>query len=440
MFKIILRYFSSFVLTIALSLLSVGAVIGALAFESGIHRTLWFELLLGLLAVQLVVLTATRLRGSLHRFYIVAIQFGILLLFTGFVLHVATGVSGQMTLSLGKSVDRISSTENFQLEIEMPFVASAFLPLQLERLPRNPNSAPFVADLPFNLGKIALLQFIPQAVSLPVLTKSEGEGLPALDLQISSNQKHESRKLWSGDARDGTWQHPALGKIQVIYYGNDTPTEDRFATNDAALLFITTPNKIFLLQRTNSGIRFDSLTVGQQAEIDATHLFTIDNRENNLIASEIFEPAPKGSPGETAIQFALIKPTGEESDAAWLTDQMKVRTEEPSAEFSLKPASHELGFAMVLQPGGDASEHSVQMIDPDGAKCEIKIGENRSFRHRGWKFTVIGKPDDRTGSIHVAVTHDNRSDLCYLIGSIVLLLGLTGFLFNPFRGYKRMSE
>ncbi len=440
-----LRPLASIGLTVVLLVLIAIAMVYGTTYESmvgtplaqaDVYHSMWFDILLGLLALNLVSCTLNRYPYRPHQAGWIMTHIGILIILTGAVISRNWGIEGSMTIAEGQTSNQIEINSH-QLEVLYADGVSGILPLQLESLPRREGMSPIETDLPKGRGKLQLLRFLPAAIGHSKFD-IDTNGLPALNVKLEAPMASVDQWLWSGNQESSEWQVPMIGTLRLISIATDSLDVTQFTNNPADILLIASPSALHYRLKFDGSIK--PVMVGQKFTVGSISL-TVTDHKDRVVIRDFYEPA-NGREGNPALQFSVITPDGKSSGPIWVGYGSQVQPGNSGALFRMTARQHDLGFSVQLekfkrefypgtnQPASYASDVIVQ--DPAQGKTPFHISMNHPLVHRGWKFFqssfIEGTP---TYSI-LAVAYDPGTETVY-IGCIALILGLIGiFFFKPY--------
>ncbi len=408
--------------------------VGARVAQVDVYHSIWFDFLLGLLAINLIACTLERYPFKLHQIVWLFTHIGVLVILAGAVISRNWGIEGQMAVAEGQSSNSIDLISH-QLEVTYPDGVNGILPLRLESLPRSENAKPKVVDLPKQRGKLNLLRFLPSAVG-EVKMEDDPNGLPAIAIRFDAPMASNDAWLWSGKPENARWQLPMVGTIQLIALNAIPPDVSFLAQLNVQYLLIAVPGQMYVWHMVDNKPQVDPITIGQKFSITAQSSITVTQLREHVVLRTYFEPT-KGQNGIQALQFSVTDPQGNTSKAVWIRKGMDFAFGPNSPTFVMSAEKYDLGFAIELKkfkrdfyPGTRQSASfasDVVVHDPQQGEYPYDIYMNHTLDHRGWKFYqssfIEGNP---TYSIF-SVAYDPGTWTVYA-GCIILMLGLVGIV------------
>ncbi len=438
-----LRPLASLGLTVVLLVLIAAAMVIGTTYESvvgtplaqaDVYHSIWFDVLLGLMAINLTACTLNRYPYRPHQAGWIMTHIGILVILAGAVISRNWGIDGQLMLAEGQNLSVIDQSTH-QLEVIFPDGVRGSLPMRLETLPRREGMSPKIIDLPQGRGKITLIRFLPSAAEHTSFDDNPN-GVPAVHVQFDAPMASIDQWLWSGDAEDAKWQLPMAGTIKFIVAQSDPVNAEQYAADASEYLIIASPSSFVLRRKVDNEYKIEPIEVGKKIAIGGSAI-TVTERKNNVVLRETYEPV-RGTSGQPALQFTVTDAKGQTSPELWLGYGAQIVPGVADAMFRLTAAQHDLGFSVQLvkfkrsfypgtnQPASFASD--VIVSDPKSGTFPVNISMNYPLYYRGWKFFqssfIEGTP---TYSIF-SVAYDPGTKTVYA-GCVILILGLIGIFF-----------
>lgn len=450
----IYRFLASIQLTIVLLVVIALAMMTGTAYEAtagtllaqlDIYHSIWFDFLLGLLAVNLIACTVQRFPYRIGQIGWLMTHTGVLVVLIGAVISREYSIEGTIKLAEGEST-RLLNRNSYQLEVQLSDGRSAVLPLRFETIPRSEDGRPKRIDLPFNKGRIELLRYLPSGVG-KLTYVSDPTGVPLIDVTLEALGKEVDKQLWCGDGPDGEVMLPNGKKLLFAFVPRDKMDMSYLLEAPADYLLVATESDLSYLAVHAPQPILQPISLGQKLVLDSINTVTVRSLESFAVQMRNFVPAKSGE-GEFALKFRIEDPTGGRSNAFWMKKNSELASNHNDVLFRLTSHTDELGFALRLNkvnqkyyPGnkiaaGISSEVTVNEGSASSFAYDIEM--NAPLTYHGWKiyqYSVIPGPP----KISVfTVSYDPGTTIVYA-GCIVLMVGLTVVLFQT-RQRKKLEE
>ncbi len=436
-----LRPLASLGVTVALLVLIAIAMIFGTTYESfvgttlaqaDIYHSVWFDLLLGLLAINLVACTLNSYPYKLYQIGWLLTHVGILVILAGAVISRNWSIDGQLSIAEGQSASFIEQNYH-QLEVKFPDGLTASLPLQLEKLPQVASQQPDIIELPYGRGKIVLIRFLPVAMGHHELIP-DPNGLPALHVKVDSPMASADQWLYSGNTQDNYLSVPMIGNIIVTATPSEQIDSAALRGDSTSYYLFVAPSAILLYSPGRVG--FVPISIGQTISIGKISL-TVLERKDKVNVVEKFESVT-GNRGAPALQCEITDSKGVSTGPIWIGYGTLFHPGVTEGIFRLKPYQQDLGFSIHLvkferqfYPGSDQAASyasDVNVIDSKGIAFPFHISMNHPLEHHGWKFYQSSFREGTPQYSIFAVSYDPGTGTVYA-GSIILIIGLVGTFF-----------
>ncbi|MCX7834796.1 MAG: cytochrome c biogenesis protein ResB [bacterium] len=447
-----LRPLASIGLTVVLLVLIAIAMVYGTIYESiagtplaqaDVYKSMWFDFLLGLLAINLTACTLNRYPYRPHQVGWLLTHLGILIILAGAVIGRNWGIEGQVMLAEGQSTNKLSLNTH-KLEVRFASGDVYEMPLYLEHLPRREGMKPRVVPLPNSKGEVTLHRFLPSGRSKTSLVDDPKHGVVAILLEFQAPMARQEQWLWSGSEEASKWDLPMVGRIRVFDSQMLVVPIDSIPIQMNEFQLIALSEKFLLRRLSQTGLRLDTVPVGQMFAFSGANLgFNIKQRRDKVSLKEEYEPI-QGRGGVPSLLLSAKNARGEKFGPVWLPFGANVISDELQAMFKMTALEVDLGFVVELvdfkrtfYPGtNQAASFSSDVIvhnHKEGDK-QVHISMNNPMVYKGYKFFqssfIEGTPEYSVFS----VGYDPGVPIVYA-GCIILVLGLIGIIF--FKSYLK---
>lgn len=413
---------------------------GTPAAQALIYKATWFNILLILLAINLLsnIFRYKMYRPKKLSMLVMHISFIVILVGAGVtrfisyegMLHLRNGQSADHILSSRTYISTTVSDGNKQIKTEKPVLLSIL------------SQTDYSQSLKFADKHIKLeaVQFIPNARQ--VVTEHQG-GVPIIGLQVLNNNQKEDLVLKYGESK-------TIGN-HTIYFHTDSLAKGIHITGTGTNLFIQSPDSIHeLSMRTKTSSSFAA-----DAKIPLEHLklYTIGNLKLVLTASYAEAKTDFVSAGVKGSQFLSVVKikarSGNEIKEIFLhgiqgmigTDtQFKLNGLNFNMQYGSKliklPFSIKLdSFDLQRYPGSKSpSSYSsyVTIVNKKKNKTfPYHIYMNHVLNYKGYRFFQSSYDPDEQGSI-LSVNHDYWGTFITYLGYLLMAIGMVWSLINPY--------
>jgi cytochrome c-type biogenesis protein CcsB len=421
---------------------------GTMTAKAEVYNALWFEVLLGLLSVNLIYNIVLYKMYKKGKFLVFLFHLSFLVILLGAAVTRYVGYEGTMHIREGETTNLMLSQESYLIiDVEGDSKKESFVkPLLLSKYSKNsfektigdihikllkyiPNATYKLVDNP--KGKAVLNLMISRAGAPEQVQLEEGMYYEADDLilDFSSGQTFDKEVISiSLDGDQLYMSHPMALKYLRM---DDRVGGDINATQNREFSTRT----LYSTQNTNFVLR-DYMAHATQELVSATVGSGMSNREKDALVFEI----QKGSTTTTVSVFGAAgmqaKPTSKKVEGTTVSIAFGSRLLE--LPFSLKLEDFQLDrYPGSMSPSSYASE--VILIDKEeGVEMPFRIYMNNILEHRGFRFFQSSYDQDEQGTV-LSVNHDPGTLITY-IGYFMLTVGM---FFSPFIAggrYDKLSK
>lgn len=418
------------------------AIAGTPLAQADVYRSIWFDILLGILAINLTACTLNRYPYRAHQTGWILTHVGILIILAGAVIGRNWGMEGQVMLAEGQSTNKLSLNTH-KLEVKFADGMTYEMPLHLENLPRREGMKPKVVALPNQKGEVTLHRFLTSGVARSKFV-DDPEGAVAILLEFQAPMTKHEHWLWSGNEQYAKWDVPNVGRILLFDTGYLIVPIDSIPIHPNEFQLYSQKDYFLLRRIHSSGIRIDSIPMFQMFSFSGANLgFTIKERRDKVTIEEKYE-STIGRGGVPSLYFSAKDNKGGSYGPTWIPYGATVFSNEMRAAFRMTASEADLGFVVELvdfkrtfYPGtSQAASFSSDVIvhNHQEGDRKVHISMNNPMVHNGWKFFqssfVEGTPEYSVFS----VGYDPGVPIVYA-GCIILILGLIGITF--FKSYLK---
>lgn len=419
------------------------SIAGTPLAQADVYKSIWFDFLLGLLAINLTACTLNRYPYRPHQIGWLLTHLGILVILAGAVVGRNWGIEGQVMLAEGQSTNKLSLNTH-KLEVKFASGEVYEMPLYLEDLPRRKGMKPRTIPLPNSKGEVTFHRFLPSGKAHTSFVDDPKDGVTAILLEFQAPMAKQEQWLWSGNETTSMWDIPMVGRVRLFDSKMLIVPIDSIPIDPNEFQLIALENNFLLRRLSPMGQRFDTIPVGQMFSFSGANLgFTIKQKRDKVSLKEEYEPSP-GRGGVPSLLLSAKNPRGDQFGPVWLPYGASAISDELQAMFRMTANEVDLGFVIELvdfkrtfYPGtSQAASFSSDVIvhnHYEGDR-EVHISMNNPMVYKGYKFFqssfIEGTPEYSVFS----VSYDPGVPIVYL-GCIILVLGLIGIIF--FKSYLK---
>ncbi len=412
---------------------------GSTAAQAVVYNATWFDVLLGLLAANLI---ANIIRFRMYRrgkFTMFLFHFAFLIILLGAAITRFVSFDGMMHLREGETSGSILSNRTYVQVSAVTGEASAKAEKHVLISVLTPDA--YHQNLKVGDKRIELeaVRFIPNAHEVI----SEGKsGAPLITLVVSTGKGRQNLYLKNGDEQQ-------VGH-HVIKFGKANDTTAVNISLKEGLLFITSPDSIRITSYMQGGPSAN-LAPGKPYPLEKGKLYSengLDIVLTNFYAHGKIDYVPNGNKNANLMDVLVVKATsGNQSKEVMLRGGKGYRGKENSftlndinikmdygsneikLPFSIKLKKFELKrYPGSMSPSSYASR--VIVIDKEkNLNMPYHIYMNHVLNYRGYRFFQSSYDRDEHGSI-LSVNHDYWGTFFTYLGYLLMALGMFLSLLN----------
>lgn len=425
---------------------------GTMSAKADVYNAKWFEALLGLLAINLMINMYRYKMYTLKKAPLFIFHLAFIVILIGAAITRFVGFEGSMHIREGENASTMTSRESY-LAIEASSaekkVSSSEI-IYLSKRSSNTLNSSFEVD-----GKkvdISLLEYIPDAIESIVEDKINGK--PALSMMITSGSAGEPVILKEGEFYDN-------GSFVLDFNSKESftkPTISLFVSNGEIFMKHDETLKYLKMDDKSTG----ELVANAQEPFATRTLFTYGN--TSFVLKEFFPYAqtriisnPKASaqqPGYDGLLFNVSVEgvskevmiygkggvLGEEShDVINGVDiHLSYGAKMLNLPFAIKLLDFQLDrYPGSMSPASYASE--VILLDQEqNIQMPYRIFMNNILEHRGYRFFQASYDQDEKGTV-LSVNNDPGTLPSY-IGYFLLALGMFWSLFSKQNRFSKLAQ
>ena len=425
---------------------------GTMSAKADVYNAKWFEALLGLLAINLMINMYRYKMYTLKKAPLFIFHLAFIVILIGAAITRFVGFEGSMHIREGENASTMTSRESY-LAIEASSaekkVSSSEI-IYLSKRSSNTLNSSFEVD-----GKkvdISLLEYIPDAIESIVEDKINGK--PALSMMITSGSAGEPVILKEGEFYDN-------GSFVLDFNSKESFTKPIIS------LFVSNGEIFMKHDETLKYLKMDDKSTGElvanaQEPFATRTLFTYGN--TSFVLKEFFPYAqtriisnPKASarqPGYDGLLFNVSVEgvskevmiygkggvLGEEShDVINGVDiHLSYGAKMLNLPFAIKLLDFQLDrYPGSMSPASYASE--VILLDQEqNIQMPYRIFMNNILEHRGYRFFQASYDQDEKGTV-LSVNNDPGTLPSY-IGYFLLALGMFWSLFSKQNRFSKLAQ
>ncbi|MDD2357646.1 MAG: cytochrome c biogenesis protein CcsA [Thiovulaceae bacterium] len=421
---------------------------GTMTAKADIYNTRWFEVLLGLLAINLFLNIINFKMYRKEKALVLTFHISFFVILIGAAITRYSGFEGMMHIREGQTSSMMQSAEPY-VNIKAGNEEDSTM-LYLSKRTHNTFDKEIKVD-----GKtlhIKLVEYIPDAVIKLVEDKN---GTPIANMMVTLDGQGQSVQLSKGDSFEA-------GDL-VLDFGSgkkfDKPVVELFVENGK--LMISHPMDLKYLKMDDKSSGVSQASTKEEFAIRTLNTYNATNfvlREFYPLATKevVSDPNVKGkkNAGRDALRFEIsdakesktVLVYGKKNefgdDVTAMVDGVNVSVNYGpkilTLPFALKLNHFELSrYPGSMSPSSYASE--VTLIDKEQNINEpFKIYMNHILDHRGYRFFQSSYDQDEKGTV-LSVNNDPGTTVTY-IGYLMLAIGLFGSLLMPNGRFAKLSN
>jgi len=421
---------------------------GTMTAKADIYNTRWFEVLLGLLALNLFMNIINFKMYRKERILVLTFHVSFFVILIGAAVTRYSGFEGMMHIREGQTSSMMQSAEPY-VNIKAGSVEDSTM-LYLSKRTHNSFDKEIQAG-----GKtlhVKLVEYIPDAVVKLVEDKN---GTPIANMMVTLDGQGQSVQLSKGDFFEA-------GDLVLDFDSGkkfDKPVVELFVENGK--LMISHPMDLKYLKMDDKSSGVSQASTKEEFATRTLNTYNATNfvlREFYPLASKeiVSDPKVKGkkNAGTDALRFEISDAKESKTVLVYgkkneLSDDQTVMVDGVNVSVNYGPKILTLPFALKLNhfelsrypgsmsPSSYASE--VTLIDKKQNMNEpFKIYMNHILDHRGYRFFQSSYDQDEKGTV-LSVNNDPGTTVTY-IGYLMLAVGLFGSLLMPNGRFAKLSN
>jgi cytochrome c-type biogenesis protein CcsB len=421
---------------------------GTMTAKADIYNTRWFEVLLGLLALNLFMNIINFKMYRKERILVLTFHVSFFVILIGAAVTRYSGFEGVMHIREGQTSSMMQSAEPY-VNIKAGNAEDSTM-LYLSKRTHNSFDKEIQAG-----GKtlhVKLVEYIPDAVIKLVEDKN---GTPIANMMVTLDGQGQSVQLSKGDFFEA-------GDLVLDFDSGkkfDKPVVKLFVENGK--LMISHPMDLKYLKMDDKSSGVSQASTKEEFAIRTLNTYNATNfvlREFYPLASKevVSDPKVKGkkNAGTDALRFEVSDAKESKTVLVYgktneLGDDQTVMVDGVNVSVNYGPKILTLPFALKLNhfelsrypgsmsPSSYASE--VTLIDKEQNMSEpFKIYMNHILDHRGYRFFQSSYDQDEKGTV-LSVNNDPGTTVTY-IGYLMLAVGLFGSLLMPNGRFAKLSN
>jgi cytochrome c-type biogenesis protein CcsB len=404
---------------------------GTAAARGLVYNAWWFELILALLGINLIVNYFRSKLYSKYRFTVGLFHISFVVIVLGAAITRYISFEGIMHIREGEASHSILSTDDYiTIEYEGKKIQKKVLFSEFKTGELNTRISIGEQEV-----KLKSVGFVKDAKKTPV-DYPTGTGM--IDFVISAGQGMESFVFRKND-------HVDLGGFVVAY--DDTSSNIRFFNQEDKLFL---QSDLPLQLRSMTGGEPEDLPVNEPVEVQPMHLYSFDGYM--LLVKKFYEKAilrvthdPSGNAREDAVLVevsdgqtkTIVNVFGRHNMAGEPT-VFKLGHSDVKISYGAVPI--ELPFALKLRdfqleryPGSESPSSfasELTLLDQEkGIERDIRVFMNNTLKHRGYRFYQSSYDQDERGTV-LSVNVDGLGTAVSYLGYGMLFLGIILSLLN----------
>jgi len=421
---------------------------GTMTAKADIYNTRWFEVLLGLLAINLFMNIINFKMYRKERILVLTFHVSFFVILIGAAITRYSGFEGMMHIREGQTSSMMQSAEPY-VNIKAGNAEDSTM-LYLSKRTHNSFDKEIQAG-----GKtlhVKLVEYIPDAVIKLVEDKN---GTPIANMMVTLDGQGQSVQLSKGDFFEA-------GDLVLDFDSGkkfDKPVVELFVENGK--LMISHPMDLKYLKMDDKSSGVSQASTKEEFAIRTLNTYNATNfvlREFYPLASKevVSDPKVKGkkNAGTDALRFEISDAKESKTVLVYgkkneLGDDVTAMVDGVNVSVNYGPKILTLPFALKLNrfelsrypgsmsPSSYASE--VTLIDKEQNMNEpFKIYMNHILDHRGYRFFQSSYDQDEKGTV-LSVNNDPGTLITY-IGYLMLAVGLFGSLLMPNGRFAKLSN
>lgn len=425
---------------------------GIMTAKADIYNATWFEILLGMLALNLIINILKYKMYTFNKAPIFIFHIAFLVILVGAAITRFIGFEGTMHIREGQMANTMLSADTYFTVMVKDKDKTVVDKQSIYLSKRSSNSLESVLDIHSKNVKVKLVQYIPDAIES--YSEDLKNGIPTVKLMMSNGGRGETVILKKGMFKDN-------GSYILDFDSNKSftkPVISVFVENKQLFMKHNMPISYLKMDDGSKG----SLEKNDKEIFASRTLFTIDN--GSFVLKEFFPAAkseiisnPNASPlqpGYDALRFNVS--VGEQSKVVTVFGKVGVKAKPYSVELDGVKVTLTYGANVItlpfsiylkdfqmdrypgsMSPSSYASE--VVLVDKEqNLTMPYRIFMNNILEHRGYRFFQASFDQDEGGTI-LSVNHDPGTIWAY-IGYALLALGMFWSLFSKQHRFASLAK
>jgi cytochrome c-type biogenesis protein CcsB len=406
---------------------------GTTAAKIAVYNATWFEILLLLLAVNLMgsLIENKMWRKKKYTLFLFHVSFIVILVGAGITRYY--GYEGMMHIREGSSSDQLISNETY-ISALFNKEGQSFVKRKQVLLAGNDRKKPgFSLETDASAIDIKMLDFVPNAAV--VLTKVPN-GEPIISMMVVSEMGNESVVLRQNESM-------VRGNSSISF--DDETAENAIQINlENGKLFITAPTNLVLMNM--AAQTSDTIAAGQKVEFAPMQLYAVGG--NRIVLRQFEEsaslrPVPSNQQNQGNGMDAMLLEVSTDDDTreivVWgkkgiIGDFKPVKIKGETIRLSYGSIPIQLPFAIQLNkfildryPGSNSpSSYASEVTLLDEAndyELDFRIYMNHILNYKGYRFYQSSYDTDELGTV-LSVNHDGLGTIISYIGYALMALGM----------------
>lgn len=425
---------------------------GTMTAKAEVFNALWFEVLMGLLAINLMINMYKFKMFSIKKAPIFIFHLSFLIILLGAAITRYAGYEGTMHIREGEVATTMISMENyFNVSAKVgEKVVSSSQNLYLSKKSHNTLSS--ILEIDSKKVEVDLTNYIPDAIE--TLEDAQDGGFEALDIMVAANDSSEPIRLKKGESYEN--DEFALdfesGKIflkpTISIFSKDGEV---YMKHDMTLKFLKMDTKeqgeisptqdTLLALRTLFGVESGNFVVRKYYKHATAKIVSNPNASAMRPSQDAFVFNIKvGDVSQEAMIFAQAGRMAKENhyDINGVHVDISYGAKRLELPFGIKLIDFQLDrYPGSMSPASYASE--VELVDEEkNIHMPYRIFMNNILEHRGYRFFQSSYDQDEMGTV-LSVNNDPGTLPSYL-GYILLGIGMFWSIFSRGNRFSQLSE
>ncbi|ABB44194.1 Cytochrome c assembly protein [Sulfurimonas denitrificans DSM 1251] len=425
---------------------------GTMTAKAEVFNALWFEVLMALLAINLMINMYKFKMFSVKKAPIFIFHLSFLIILLGAAITRYAGYEGTMHIREGEVATTMISMENyFNVSAKVgDKVESTSKPIFLSKKSQNTLSSNLEIDS--KKVEVDLIKYIPDAIEM--LEESTEGGVEALDMMVAANDSSEPIRLKKGEFYENDefaidfesgkiFLRPTISifsKDGEVYMKHDMTL--KFLKMDSKEQGEITPSPMSKLElRTLFGTQSSNFVVRKHYKHATVKIVSNPNASAMKPSKDAFVFNIKvGDISQEAMIFAQAGRMAKENhyDINGVHVDISYGAKLLNLPFGIKLLDFQLDrYPGSMSPASYASE--VELVDEEkNIHMPYRIFMNNILEHRGYRFFQSSYDQDEMGTV-LSVNNDPGTLPSY-IGYILLGIGMFWSIFSRGNRFSQLSK